>query len=522
MSHIRSFSLVTLLAALLLTLGITPALATSPVTTSGIVTDPTGWLNEADRTRIEDAAREARSKGVSVDVVIVDDFSGIDGVQWCRQTLSKSGTTDGNIIYYLAYSQREDGECVNGGSISASVRADARRAAEAKLTSNPLSSSDAASGAVAFIDHLVSASSDPSYGSTRTSRSRTSSTTTSGNAGKGVLVAFIVIIGFVVIAVTLASRGNQRTVVANREEMRENSRKKVASANQQLLTADEQVRTASDELDFARAQFGIAATDDFARTLDAAREAVARCFETQRQLEAATSDAARGALASSIMRDLGVAMNPLSAIQASFEQKRSEQATLPARVAAARERLTEQRADLERAQGELASIAGIYPPQMLASLQDNPEQADALLTAASSALDAAREAVDEDRARAESALDTAYRALMMAKHQTDAIFSAKSDLDAIRDRLGTAIGSISSDISDVSTRSGRLQPAHHRRSGSHRRGPERPLQQRRPPGRPGAPSKLRGNPGCRTGTPAYQARQRREGAGDRSLAGLAR
>ena len=37
----------------------------------------------------------------------------------------------------------------------------------------------------------------------------------------------------------------------------------------------------------------------------------------------------------------------------------------------------------------------------------------------------------------------------MANHQTDAIFSAKSDLDAIRDRLVAAISSISSDITDV-------------------------------------------------------------------------
>ncbi len=40
---------------------------------------------------------------------------------------------------------------------------------------------------------------------------------------------------------------------------------------------------------------------------------------------------------------------------------------------------------------------------------------------------------------------------MMAKHQTDAIFSAKSDLDAIRDRLGAAIGSISADLADVTS-----------------------------------------------------------------------
>ena len=37
----------------------------------------------------------------------------------------------------------------------------------------------------------------------------------------------------------------------------------------------------------------------------------------------------------------------------------------------------------------------------------------------------------------------------MANAQTDAIFSAKTDLDAIRDRLGAAIGALSGDITEV-------------------------------------------------------------------------
>ena len=142
-------------------------------------------------------------------------------------------------------------------------------------------------------------------------------------------------------------------------------------------------------------------------------------------------------------------MNPLSAIQASFATKRAEQASLPDRIAEARERLAEELTDLERAKSELTSISALYPPQMLASLQDNPEQAEALLTSARTALDTARASSTTDRAHAASALDTALRALTMANHQTDAIFSAKADLDAIRDRLVAAINSISADITDV-------------------------------------------------------------------------
>jgi len=266
------------------------------------------------------------------------------------------------------------------------------------------------------------------------------------------IVVFLALITFGGIGFLIASTSKRRGGVT--EEVTrtsiDDSHKKVTQANHQLLAADEQVRSAADELDFARAQFGIAQTDEFARTLEFAKESVARCFETQKQMNGSTNPTARANLATSIMRDLGTSMNPLSNIQASFEKKRSEQATLPTRISDARERLIEQRADLERAKAELVSIAGIYPPQMLASLQDNPEQAAALLDTADKALGEAQQMVETDRARAESSLDTAHRALMMATHQTDAIFSAKSDLDAIHDRLGAAIGSISSDITDTS------------------------------------------------------------------------
>ena len=209
------------------------------------------------------------------------------------------------------------------------------------------------------------------------------------------------------------------------------------------------MRTATDELNYARAQFGLNSTDEFARAIEAGKAAVSRGFSAQAQMNSATAPAEQLRLATAIMQDLGANMNPLSTIQASFATKRAEQASLPERIAEARERLAEELTDLERAKSELASISTLYPAQMLASLQDNPEQAAALLTSARTALDTAEASAPTDRAHAASALDTALRALTMANHQTDAIFSAKSDLDAIRDRLVSAISSISSDITDV-------------------------------------------------------------------------
>jgi len=453
-SRTRRFSIVALLSTFLIALG-APAFATSPVTTSGIVTDPGGWLSDSDRSAIETAARTARTKGITIDVVVVPDFSGQKPDAWCKASATASSSKDSDILYAIAYNERSDVFCSKKAPVSQTVLDNAQRQAEATLTSNPLTASDAAIGAQTFINSVVSGYQSPS--STGSSSSRSSSSRTS-SSGTGTMLIMLIIVGGGVIALLVHnnSRRSRGAGTAQTPAQAANMpgmsvAETVTLANQQLLSADEQVRSAADELDFARAQFGIAATDEFARTLEAAKAAVARGFERQKQMEDATSDAEKRAMASTIMRDLGENMNPLGTIQATFEQRRSEQATLPSRITEASERLVEQRGDLDRATAELAAIAGIYPAQMLTSLQDNPEQAHALLETAASAIEAAKQAVDTDRALAESTLDTAHRALMMAKHQTDAIFSAKSDLDAIRDRLGAAIGSISADLADVTS-----------------------------------------------------------------------
>ncbi len=459
-SRTRRFSIAALLSTFLIALG-APAFATSPVTTSGIVTDPGGWLSDSDRSAIETAARTARTKGITIDVVVVPDFSGQKPDAWCKASATASSSKDSDILYAIAYNERSDVFCSKKAPVSQTVLDNAQRQAEATLTSNPLTASDTAIGAQTFINSVVSGYQSPS--SSGSSSSRSSSSRTS-SPGSGSMLVMLIIIGGGVIALLVHnnSRRSRGAGTAQTPAQAANMpgmsvAETVTLANRQLLSADEQVRSAADELDFARAQFGIAATDEFARTLEAAKAAVARGFERQKQMEDATGDAEKRATASAIMRDLGENMNPLSAVQAAFEQRRSEQATLPSRITEASERLVEQRGDLERATAELAAIAGIYPAQMLTSLQDNPEQAHALLETAASAIEAAKQAVDTDRALAESTLDTAHRALMMAKHQTDAIFSAKSDLDAIHDRLGAAIGSISADLADVTSL--RAEPA---------------------------------------------------------------
>lgn len=450
-TRIRRFSLIAVLTAILLALGL-PALAASPMTISDSVTDPDGWLSSADRSTIESATSRAASSGKPVKVVVVANFSGTDANSWCQQTVERSSLTNGTVVYVIAYDQRRDAACSYNGPSGTSLQS-AVRASEAQLTPNPLTSSAVANGVNAFVNTLMSGTSNSGSSSTNSSySSNPGATDDDGSSLIRLSVIFLLLVGGVIaiaIAVARSSRRNRLAAQQAAQVDAESAARAAQEANRQLLSADEQVRTATDELNYARAQFGLNSTDEFARAIEAGKAAVSRGFSAQAQMNSATAPAEQLRLATAIMQDLGANMNPLSTIQASFATKRAEQASLPERIAEARERLAEELTDLERAKSELASISTLYPAQMLASLQDNPEQAAALLTSARTALDTAEASAPTDRAHAASALDTALRALTMANHQTDAIFSAKSDLDAIRDRLVSAISSISSDITDV-------------------------------------------------------------------------
>ena len=451
MTRIRRFSLIAVLTAILLALGL-PALAASPMSISDSVTDPDGWLSSADRSTIESATSRAASSGKPLKVVVVANFSGTDAESWCQQTVERSSLTNGTVVYVIAYDQRRDAACSFNGPSSSSLQG-AVRASEKQLTPNPLTSSAVANGVNAFVNTLLNGTSNSGSSSTNPSYSSNPGATDDDvRPLVGMSVMFLLLVGGVIaiaIGVARSSRRNRLAAQQAAQVDAESAARAAQEANRQLLSADEQVRTATDELNYARAQFGLNSTDEFARAIEAGKAAVSRGFSAQAQMNSATAPAEQLRLATAIMRDLGANMNPLSTIQASFATKRAEQASLPERIAEARERLAEELTDLERAKSELSSISTLYPAQMLASLQDNPEQAEALLTSARSALDTAEASAPNDRAHATSALDTALRALTMANHQTDAIFSAKSDLDAIRDRLVAAISSISSDITDV-------------------------------------------------------------------------
>jgi len=452
-----------------------PAFATEPLTTSGHVTDPDGFLSDEQRETIETPAKSFYSTYTTyIDVAVIPNFSGQEPSAWCKATLKQSRSAQQGILYVVAY---KDGTNVSCAGVELAKDSSTRpmldgalRAARNKHKTTPLTPEEAAAGTRTFIESLRSDYDFRARNAAENSKRRQAEEKrreeekkeeAKRNRGANIIISAVIVIAIVSnLWVWIRKQreyeyGEPPTVDVDEEPtpivdtVRRDALRAAAEARRRLSEAEEQVRAAEEDWNFARAQFGSAAAEEYGRRLEAAKAAIARGFDTHKQIEQTPDSHAKRRLATTITEDLDKNLPPLQDARKEFAAQREKRSSLPTQLADARERLVEELADLERSKEELSSIAGLYTESMLASLQDNPQRAEQLLESARAALETADAHIDTDATRAASALDTAQRALTMANAQTDAIFSAKTDLDAFRERLTTSIGSVSAALSDA-------------------------------------------------------------------------
>ena len=472
MSRIRRLGFAAIMIVAML-VGGAPAFATEPLTTSGHVTDPDGFLSDEQRETIETPAKSFYSTYTTyIDVAVIPNFSGQKPLAWCEATLEQSRSAQKGILYVVAYEDGTNVSCAGSelakDSMTRLMLDGALSAARYKHKTTPLTPEEAVAGSRAFIDALRSdydfRAKNAAENSKRRQEEEKRREERKKEEQKGNLVVNIFIFVLIVIVV-----GSNVWVWVRKEReyeyaepptedteptpivdtVRRDALRAAAEARRRLSEAEEQVRAAEEDWNFARAQFGSAAAEEYGRRLEAAKEAISRGFDTLKQIEQTPDSHAKRRLATSITEDLDKNLPPLQDARKEFAAQREKRSSLPTQLADARERLVEELADLERSKEELSSIAGLYTESMLASLQDNPQRAAQLLESARAALETASAHIDTDATRAASALDTAQRALTMANAQTDAIFSAKTDLDAFLERLTSSIGSVSTALTDA-------------------------------------------------------------------------
>ena len=474
MSRIRRLGVAAIMMVAMLVSG-APAFATEPLTTGGHVTDPDSFLSDEQRATIETPAKSFYSTYTTyIDVAVIPNFSGQEPLAWCQAALEKSRTAEKGILYVVAYKDGTNVSCAGlelaKDSITRPMLDGALRAARNKHKTTPLTPEEAVAGSRTFIESLRSDYDFRARNAAENSKRRQEEEKRreaqkkeeeKRNRGANIIISAVIVIAIVSnLWVWIRKQreyeyGEPPTVDVDEEPtpivdtVRRDALRAAAEARRRLSEAEEQVRAAEEDWNFARAQFGSAAAEEYGRRLEAAKAAIARGFDTHKQIEQTPDSHAKRRLATTITEDLDKNLPPLQDARKEFAAQREKRSSLPTQLADARERLVEELADLERSKEELSSIAGLYTESMLASLQDNPQRAEQLLESARAALETAGAHIDTDATRAASALDTAQRALTMANAQTDAIFSAKTDLDAFRERLTTSIGSVSAALSDA-------------------------------------------------------------------------
>ena len=482
MPRIQRLGIAAVIAAVML-VGGAPAFATEPLTPSSYVTDSDSFLSDEQRAKIETDAESFSSKYHPIYAVTVPNFSDEEPTEWCQATLDNIQNNNKALLYVVGYEDGKDAYCV-GPELERSMRISyaneyvrsALSQARQKYTSTPLTPDEAAAGLTTFISSLRSSyatydrqsyaphnQTNANYEAERQERKASERLESIKNI---VLFFFlgILVIGSIIfgewskrreeearaIEIEEAAWRVSRSRDAREDEAaRRDADKAAQQANDRLSQADQEVRDAEKEWDYARAQFGIAATEQFRNRIKEAKQALSRGDSLLKQCRTTYNPANKKSLASQIINELDTQLGLLRDAQAPFSTKRSERTALPTRLAEAQERLAEELADVERSREELATIASIYPGTVLAALEDNPDKAASLLTSARSAIESAQAIIDTDTELATSAVDTAERALLMAYHEMNAIFTAKQDLDHIEDRLGAAIASLSSDIEEA-------------------------------------------------------------------------
>ena len=331
MPRIRRLGIAAVMTAAM-ALGGAPAFATEALTPSGYVTDVDGFLSDEERATIATSAESFSTKfSTVITIVIVPNFSDQTPSEWCQATLTKVRDNDKVLLYAVGYEEGIDTYCF-GQEITQWMRNDsivkgyvdsALSEAHRTYKSTPLTSKEAAAGPKTLINSLRS--SFETYKRIRSEYDASSQRLKDESRKEEIkgFVAFLIVGILLVIGIFFDQWKKQREqeehdaeieaaawrIQHRREERddkaaRHDADKLVQQANDRLAAADLDVRDAMKEWDYARAQFGIAATEQFRNRIKGAKEALSRGDALLQKCRATSNPETRKTLATQIISDL--------------------------------------------------------------------------------------------------------------------------------------------------------------------------------------------------------------------------
>lgn len=429
------------LSALFSGLSVSAASATSPIPLDpGYVTDDAGVLTAAEKQSMQERL-QTLSENSSTDlfVVFVDDFTDpTDAADWA-DTVAENNSL-GTEQYLLAVAVEGRNYYISqpvGGSISDS------RLDGIEDRMQPLLAQDDWDGAVTLAADEMQ-----------------------GDGGAGALRVVLIVAGIVVLAVVIwlviagIRRSRRAAEVRERGAMPEHpdpndpfstltDAQVETQAGSALVQADDALTSSREELGFAVAQFGDAATAEFSAAIETAAAKMSEAFDLKQKLDDEVEDSVhdRRAWHIRIITLCEEIDDVLDANTDAFDALRRLEQNAPQEL----ERVRAERAALDPllpgAEPALAALAAAYDPAELATVADNPDQARERAALADQSIAAAAQAIAESRSGdAAFAIRTAEQSIAQAGQLVHALTSLGSELAALESQCQALVADLQGDL----------------------------------------------------------------------------
>ncbi|WP_305852983.1 TPM domain-containing protein [Georgenia sp. TF02-10] len=427
-----------------------PAAAEPPESLSEQVTDSAGVLDTGDEAEIQQAFDELEADtGQELVVTFVDTFDGMTPEEWTVETATMSNMGPDNILLAVAVEDRDYYGARH--SSSAIAESDFEQVLDQDVEPE-LGADNWAGAAVALADGVSEIATGGGGGDDGDGGSG------AGFFGTVLVIGLLVIAGIGLFAFLRRRRQPQAEAAPRRQQLppdhplnlpTEELAKRAGSA---LIAADDAVRGADQEFGFARAQFGLQATDAFAAALGTAREKLQQAFHVRQLLDddRPETETQQRQMYADILGLTGEIEQTLRDQATQFTRLRDMQARAPEALSELEQRAGEVGRLIEGARAELARLATQYPAAALASVAKNPDQAAALLGSARQAVAEGRAKVEAgDRASAVTYARVAEEAVQQADTLLKNVQGAGRALADAGARLDTALASITADVQDA-------------------------------------------------------------------------
>nr|WP_314843468.1 TPM domain-containing protein [uncultured Microbacterium sp.] len=417
------------------------ASATDPLTLdSGYVTDDAGVLSPDEEATVEARLQElTENSSADLFVVLVDEFTAPEDNKDWADTVAE-GNNLGSDQYLLAIA-------VDGRSYYISAAPDGPLS-DAKLDDvedkiQSLAAQEDWEGAIVLAADEIQ-----------------------GDGGAGAIRATLIVVGVVALGlivwlvVALVRRARRNAEIRRRGAMPEKAdpndpfstltdEQVETQAGAALVQADDAITSSREELGFAVAQFGDAATAEFSGALEVAKAKMSEAFDLRQKLDDEIEDTVfdRRAWHIRIIQLCDEIDDVLDDNTEAFDALRRLEENAPQELERVRAERAALQSTLAGAAPALASLSEVYDPAALSTVADNPAQAQERAALADRSIEAAAQAIAGGRAgEAAFAIRTAEQAVAQAGQLVQSITALGGELSSIEQRAQALIAELQADI----------------------------------------------------------------------------